>query len=96
MNMPEQKERSKSLIEYVIPFHEDPEEDFVEFYAWFNLWMTPVAMVVSYSRNRNLKWAVIHGLLGAPYVAYAAADWASREEAKGLWLLAEETVGKPR
>lgn len=34
------------------------------------------AMGVSYSRNRSVPWALVHGLVGVPYLVYAGAEWA--------------------
>lgn len=55
---------------------DEPEGDFLDFYSKFNLVAAPVAIAVSYARNRNLKWALIHGFIGAPYLAYVAFDLA--------------------
>lgn len=67
--------KNAGLIEYVLP-KDVPQRDveFMEFYSDFNTSMMPVAFLLSYHRNRSFKWAIIHTLLGAPYVAYVAGE----------------------
>lgn len=67
--------RKNSVISYVLPKdipHRDV--DFIAFYSEFNASMLPVAFVLSYHRNQSIKWAIIHALLGTPYVAWVLAD----------------------
>ena len=84
--------RANPLLDYVLP-EEKPEADadFIEFYSQFNLLLTPVAFGLSYYRNQDLKWALIHTLLAAPYVAYVLVDTLAQEEAEVL-LKAKHTV----
>lgn len=64
-----------SMIEKVLP-KDIPEKDadFMEFYSQFNTSMMPIAFVLSYYRNKSYKWALIHTLFGAPYVAYVLTE----------------------
>ena len=78
-----------TLIEYILP-EDNPEEDFIEFYSQFNLLLAPVAFGLSYYRNRDFKWAFIHAVLAAPYVAYVIVDAAAREEAEMLLEAGED------
>jgi hypothetical protein len=78
-------QHNRHFIEYILPAEAPQEdEDFIEFYSQFNLMLTPVAFGLSYYRNRSLKWAAIHTLLAAPYVAYVMVNVLSREETKEL------------
>ncbi len=73
--------RNPSVIEYILPADKPKtDEDFIEFYSEFNLMLTPVAFMLSYYRNQSLKWAVIHTLLAAPYVAYVLVDVLAKED----------------
>lgn len=82
------------MIEYILPKEAPREdEDFIEFYSQFNLMLTPVALVLSYYRNRSWKWAAVHTLLAAPYVAYVLVDVLAREESREL-LKAEADLKK--
>ena len=56
-----------------MPFEKDPEDGFIEVHAKFNLMMAAIGFTVSLARNRDIKWALVHGLLGAPYVADVVA-----------------------
>jgi hypothetical protein len=78
-------QHNRHLIEYILPAEPPQEdEDFIEFYSQFNLMLTPLAFGLSYYRNRDLKWAAIHTLLAAPYVAYVMVNVLSGEETKEL------------
>lgn len=90
--------RAKSnttLLEYVLP-EDVPEkdEDFIQFYSEFNLLLTPVAFGLSYARNKSLKWAAIHTLLAAPYVAYVLVDVFARKEAEEAMRLKKKFDSK--
>lgn len=79
------KKNHGTVIEYFLP--EDvpkADEDFIEFYSQFNLMMTPLAFFMSYHRNHSLKWAAIHTMLAAPYVAFVVVDTFARKEAESL------------
>lgn len=80
-----------TLLEYVLPADvPEEDEDFIEFYSEFNLLLAPVAFGLSYSRNKSLKWAAIHTLLAAPYVAYVLVDVFARKEAEEALRLKKE------
>jgi len=73
--------RNPNIIEYILPADKPKADgDFIEFYTQFNLMLTPVAFGVSYYRNQSLKWAFIHTLLAAPYVAYVLVDVLAKED----------------
>jgi len=63
-----------SLIEPFLPA-EMPQKDvdFVKFLIQFNLLITPIALVLSYQRNKSVQWALVHSLFAAPYVAFVLA-----------------------
>jgi len=63
-----------SLIEPFLPA-EMPQNDvdFVKFLIQFNLLITPIALVLSYQRNKSVQWALVHSLFAAPYVAFVLA-----------------------
>lgn len=63
----------RNSLELFLP-EDNPEVDFVEFYARFNTLAVPLAFFVSYSRNQDVKWAVIHAIFAAPYLAYILVE----------------------
>lgn len=65
----------KPLLTYVLP-EDIPERDrhFVEFVGRYNMIAAPLAFALSYQRNGSIKWALIHGIIGAPYLAFRAAE----------------------
>jgi hypothetical protein len=70
----------KPIIFHLLP-EDVPELDirFLEFYAKFSWYAGPAAFVLSYTRNKSLKWAIIHSFFSAPYLAYRAYE-ASTED----------------
>lgn len=73
-----------SMLERILP-EDEPEGDFIRFYGKLGALALPVAALVSYSRNKDLKWAVIHGMLGVPYLAYVVVSTISQDEAEALY-----------
>lgn len=69
---------------------DDPEENFIGWYGKVNMFAIPTAMLVSYARNRDLKWALIHGALGTPYLLYLMAETVSRLEGEAIVKAAHE------
>lgn len=55
-------------------FPDEPEGDFLVFYAQLSAYATPIAFLVSYSRHRDVKWALLHAFLGVPYLVYVGKD----------------------
>lgn len=53
---------------------DEPEGDFLDFYAKVNFVSIPLAFAVSYARNRDVRWACIHAFFGLPYLAYVGTD----------------------
>jgi hypothetical protein len=53
---------------------DDPEENFALFYAKLNMAAIPLAIAFSYARNRDVKWALLHGFLGVPYLCYLSYE----------------------
>lgn len=49
-------------------------------YAIAHMISAPVAMGLSYQRNRSILWAVLTGFVPIPYLVYRAADRGSRNE----------------
>ena len=50
--------------------HSDPEGDFLSFYGKVNVATQISAALISYYRNRDLTWALVHGLMGPVYLGY--------------------------
>lgn len=73
--------RNNSILRAILP-KDVPEQD-VEFfnaYASLNKTMMPAAFLLSYSRNQSLKWAIIHAVIGAPYVVWVVSSSLTREK----------------
>ena len=82
---PSSRKSHGTLIEHFLPEdHPKADEDFLEFYSQFNLMLTPIAFFMSYHRNQSLKWAAIHTMLAAPYVAFVLVDTFARKEAETI------------
>ena len=63
---------------------DDPELHFVAWYGKMNMVAVPLAMALSYARNRDPKWALIHGFIGLPYLTYLGVKTVSQAEAELL------------
>lgn len=80
------------FIEHFLP-EDNPEREFLFFMSRFNTMMGPLAFLLSYARNRDVKWAFVHGLLGAPYVAFTVVDTFFAGTAEELLTIHEELTG---
>jgi threonine/homoserine/homoserine lactone efflux protein len=80
------------MIEKLLP-SDEPEGDFIEFYTRMGVWAFPLAVGLSFARNRDAKWAIIHGLMGVPYLAYLGVQAVSNKEAR-LLVEADPALGE--
>jgi hypothetical protein len=84
-----QNYKPRSVLEYglyaagIHPLDE-PEGDLLPFYVKLNLAAQVTAGLVSYYRHQDVKWAVVHGLMGPFYLTYLGTKALSLEEARGL------------
>ncbi len=67
----------------------EPEGDLLPFYVKLNLASQLAAALLSYSRNGDVRWALVHGLMGPFYLAFVGAKALSLEEARVLDTLFE-------
>lgn len=84
------RSKENSFLPSILPADE-PEGDFLEYYSKLNLVAAPAAALLSYARNRDAKWALIHGMIGLPYLTYVGLRAVSLLEGKAL-LEAEQEL----
>jgi len=64
--------------------HTEPEGDLFAFYVNVSVLSQLAAFALSYNRNKDLKWALVHGFMGPVYLGYLTAKFFALHEAKGL------------
>lgn len=67
----------------------EPEGDLLPFYMKVNVALQLTAGAISFYRNRDLTWALVHGLMGPMYLGYLGAKAVSLEETELLASLFE-------
>jgi hypothetical protein len=86
--------RPASMLEKGLDFigmepHAEPEGDLFPFYVKVSIAAQIAAGIVSYTRNKDVKWAIVHGLMGPVYLGFVGAKLLTLEEARGLQYLFE-------
>lgn len=81
--------RPASALEYGLDWlglepHYEPEGSMLPFYAKMGLVIPAAAFAVSYYRNQDAKWALVHAFMGPYYLGYVAATALAADETVGL------------
>jgi len=64
--------------------HAEPEGDLFPFYLKVSIALQITAFGFSLARNQDIKWALVHGLMGPIYLGYVGAKALTLEEARVL------------